>query len=68
MEKNENVGDGSGQTALEMFDAAGKANRYAAAIEMLEHLRDTGEASWQRALRNHNIAEIADEIDEQVDD
>ncbi len=65
MEKDDNTENGSGQTALNMFDAANRDARYAAAIEMLETLRDTGRASWQQALLNNGLGEIADEIDGQ---
>lgn len=40
------------------FDLANKDKRYAAAIEMLEHFRDTGEANWLRALRLHGLSYV----------
>lgn len=58
-----NSKDSDCQDAIDAFDAAPSAPRYAAAIELLTHLRDTGEANWQRALRLHGLDEIAELID-----
>lgn len=65
--ENKDAENTGGQDALDAFDKSDRDARYNAAIAVLEHLRDTGNADWQKALRSHSLDEVADLIDNQED-